>query len=58
MIGNDERIVRDAMRKAERIEVIWWNGEAVGSLASMDPEFAKEVAMAYVRLCERQEKRI
>lgn len=58
MIDKNSRIVRDAIRKAERTQVMWWNGESMGTFATLDEEFAKDIANAYARLCDRQEKSI
>lgn len=53
MTNRNERIVRDAIRQADRLQVIWYNGPSVGQFSSMDAEFVKDVANAYARLCDR-----
>lgn len=55
MRNRNDRINRDAMRKADRMQVVWYNGETIGTVATMDREFAKDVANAYARMCDRQE---
>ena len=59
MTSATDRIIRDAIRKAERIEVIWRNeGPCQGQFATQDREFAVDLANAYARMCDRQEKRL
>lgn len=57
MKNKNSRIVRDAIREADRTQIMWWNGESVGSFATMDEEFARDVANAYARLCDRLEEK-
>jgi len=57
MKDKNSRIVRDAIREADRTQIMWWNGESVGSFATMDEEFARDVANAYARLCDRLEEK-
>lgn len=57
MKDKNSRIVRDAIREADRTQIMWWNGESVGSFATMDDEFARDVANAYARLCDRLEEK-
>lgn len=57
MKDKSSRIVRDAIREADRTQIMWWNGESVGSFATMDEEFARDVANAYARLCDRLEEK-
>lgn len=58
MIDKNSRILRDAIRKAEWVEVRWKNGFCGGQFATMDTEFAKDVANAYARMCDRHEHKI
>lgn len=58
MKNKNSRIVRDAIREADRTQIMWWNGESVGSFATMDEEFARDVANAYARLCDRLEDKV
>lgn len=58
MTNKNDRIVRDALRTAERVQIIWYEGGAKGTFATMDREFAKDLANAYARLCDRQEARL
>lgn len=53
MTNRNDRIVSDAIRQADRLQVIWYNGPSVGQFSSMDAEFVKDVANAYARLCDR-----
>ena len=55
MKDKNSRIVRDAIREADRTQIMWWNGENMGSFATLDDEFAKDIANAYARLCDRLE---
>ena len=57
MKNKNSRIVRDAIREADRTQIMWWNGESIGSFATMDEEFARDVANAYARLCDRLEEK-
>jgi len=61
MTSATDRIIRDAIRTAERVEVIWFSADedrTIGQFATMDREFAKDVANAYARMCDRWEKNI
>ena len=58
MKDKNSRIVRDAIREADRTQIMWWNGESVGSFATMDEEFARDMANAYARLCDRLEDKV
>lgn len=57
MTNRNDRITRDAMRKADRMQIVWYVGETIGTIATMDREFAKDVANAYARMCDRMEER-
>lgn len=51
-----DRIIRDAIYKADRIELTWHNGETIGHVTSSDHEFAVDMANAFARLCDRRER--
>ena len=55
MKNKNDRIKRDAMRTADRMQVIFYNGPMMTTFATLDREFMKDVANGYARLCDRQE---
>lgn len=51
-----DRLCRDAIYEADKIELRWYNGESIGSISSADHEFAVDMANAFARLCDRRER--
>lgn len=51
-----DRILRDAIRKCDKMSVSWTNGEMTGHLESVDHEFIIDVSNAFARMCDRREQ--
>ena len=58
MRDRNDRLLRDAIRKADWMEISWRNGVSSGSFTTMDGEFAKDVANAFARYCDRMEQQL
>lgn len=56
MRDRNDRLRRDAMRKADLMRVTWDNGPVSTSMQTMDREFMVDVSNAYARYCDRMEQ--
>lgn len=56
MIDPVDRIIRDAIRRCDKMSVSWTNGELTGHLDSVDHDFIVDVSNAYARMCDRREQ--
>lgn len=54
MIDPVDRIIRDAIRRCDKMSVSWTNGELTGHLDSVDHDFIVDVSNAYARMCDRR----
>ena len=56
MIDPVDRIIRDAIRRCDKMSVSWTNGEMTGHLDSVDHDFIVDVSNAFARMCDRREQ--
>lgn len=51
-----DRTIRDAMRTADSMKIVWANDPMEAEIKTTDREFIHDVANAFARLCDRREK--
>lgn len=58
MRNRNDRIMRDAMRSAKMMEIIFMKDGTRAQWSTMDKEFMTDVANAFARLCDRLERQL